>query len=51
MTPAQRLRQAIDLSETARALALAGLRARYPDRTDLELIELYAGYSLPRPAV
>ncbi len=51
MSPAERLRQAIDLSETTRALALTGLRARYPSRTDLELIELYAGYRLPRPAV
>lgn len=43
LTPAQRLRLAFDLSESMRRLALSGLRARHPDRTDLELVALYAG--------
>ena len=43
LAPSERLRQAFDLSETARRLALSGLRMRYPNRTDLELIELYVG--------
>lgn len=40
MEPADRLRQALDLSEFARRLALDGLRERHPDRTDLDLIEI-----------
>jgi len=38
--PAQRLREALDLSESVRAFALAGLRTKHPGRSDLELVEL-----------
>lgn len=47
MSPAERLRQAIDLSEVARRLAVAGLRARYPGRSDVEIAAMYAGFPLP----
>jgi hypothetical protein len=46
MDPAERLRQAFDLSEWARALALARLRQVYPDQTELELVERVLGRSL-----
>lgn len=46
MEPARRLREALDLSETVRAIALAGLRARHPGRTDLELVGLMLGRPL-----
>ena len=46
MQPAVRLRQALDLSETGRQLLMAGLRTRYPDRTDLQLVELSLGRRL-----
>lgn len=46
MPPAERLRQAFDLSESVRRLALAGLRLRYPGRTDLELVERMLGTTL-----
>jgi hypothetical protein len=36
-TPADRLRMAMEMSEFARALSKAGLRARRPDLTDSEL--------------
>lgn len=39
MPPAERLRQALDLSEASRRMLVAGLRTRYPDLTDLELVE------------
>lgn len=47
MSPAERLRQAIDLSEAARRLAVAGLRARYPGLRDVEIAAIYAGFTLP----
>jgi hypothetical protein len=37
MTPAQRLRAAIEMSEFARNLTRAGLRARYPGHTEGEI--------------
>ena len=46
MPPAQRLRQAIELSERARAIALAAMRERHPGRSDLELVELLLGQQL-----
>ena len=46
MEPAERLRQMFDLSESVRRLALAGLRERHPDRTDLELVEVLLGRRL-----
>lgn len=46
----QRLRQALELSESIRALALAGLRRRYPGRSDLELVEVLLGTQLVPPS-
>ncbi|MGH7645959.1 MAG: hypothetical protein ACREMR_10285 [Gemmatimonadales bacterium] len=50
--PSQRLAQALELSESVRALALAGLRRRHPERSELELVELLVGAPLipARPA-
>lgn len=48
--PAERLRQVLDLSESMRALSLAGLQRRYPNRSDLELVELLIGYKLSKGA-
>jgi hypothetical protein len=36
MTPEQRLRKAFELSESSRALFVAGLRQRFPDATEEE---------------
>jgi len=38
--PVQRLQQALDLSESVRALALTRLRSLHAGRTDVELVEL-----------
>jgi hypothetical protein len=46
LEPIQRLRQALALSESVRALALARLRVLHPDRTDFELVELLIGAPL-----
>ena len=46
LDPAARLRQAFELSEWARALALVRLRQVYPGRTELELVERLLGRSL-----
>ena len=46
MAPAERLRLAFELSESVRRVALAGLRARHPDRTDVELVEIMLGQPL-----
>ena len=40
------MRATLALSESMRALSLAGLRRRFPDRTVLELVELLSGESL-----
>lgn len=50
--PNQRLAQALELSESVRALALAGLRRLHPERSELELVELLVGAPLiaARPA-
>jgi hypothetical protein len=40
MPPDARLRQALELSEWVRNIALEAQRRRHPDRTDLELVEL-----------
>jgi hypothetical protein len=37
MTPSQKLRQSLDLSETVRRAAEAGLRQQYPAATDREI--------------
>jgi hypothetical protein len=54
--PTQRLRQALAFSEWARRLALASLAERFPERTQLELVEILLGNALvpvaarpPRP--
>jgi len=39
-TPAQRLREALEFSESVRSLALGRLRTRHPGSTDGELMEL-----------
>ncbi len=38
--PVQRMREALALSESMRNVALERLRARYPDRTVLQLVAL-----------
>jgi hypothetical protein len=45
MAPGARIRLALDLSETMRQLALSRLRVRYPDRSDVELVEIMLGLS------
>jgi hypothetical protein len=47
--PAQRMRDALELSETLRALALARLRSRHPGASPIALVERLTGESL-RPA-
>jgi hypothetical protein len=49
MKPGERLRQALELSESARHLALSALRHRHPGRSDLELVELSLGRRLVEP--
>ncbi|MEO8620834.1 MAG: hypothetical protein ABI625_07205 [bacterium] len=49
LTPAARLRQMFELSESMRQVALAGLRPRYPTSTDLELVERLLGQTLIPP--
>jgi hypothetical protein len=46
LEPTQRLVQALELSESVRALALARLRDLHRDRTELELVELLLGAPL-----
>ena len=46
LTPAERLSQMFELSESMRQAALAGLRRRYPDSTDLELVERLLGQTI-----
>ena len=43
MTPTARLLQAFALSEMSRRLLFAGLRARHPTPTHLQLVELALG--------
>ena len=52
LEPIQRLMQALELSESVRALALSRLRELHADRTELELVELLIGAPLipVRPA-
>ena len=44
--PVQRMREALALSESMRAVALNRLRTRYPDRTLMQLVELMLGEPL-----
>lgn len=46
MAPVERLAQALEWSEFVRGLALTRLRKLYPQRTDLELVELMLGECL-----
>ena len=46
MNPVDRLRQSLAHSETMRNLAIARLRAKHPDRSTLELVELLLGERL-----
>ena len=46
LDPVERVRQALALSESMRALALAGLAARFPGHTRLELVEILLGAPL-----
>lgn len=46
LDPVERLRQALELSESARALALSRLSEIHPGRTELELVELVLGVTL-----
>ena len=53
LTPADRLRMAIEMSEFARSLSRAGLRERRPELTeselDREMLFLLYGFRDPRP--
>ena len=49
LEPIQRLMQALDLSDSIRALALSRLRELHPDRTELQLVELLVGAPLVPP--
>jgi hypothetical protein len=44
--PAVRVRQALELSEWARSLALTGLKERHPGFSEFELVELLLGTQL-----
>lgn len=50
MAPEARVRQALELSEWARSLALAGLRERHPAHSERELVELWLDTRMDRPA-
>ena len=50
LDPVQRVRQALAFSESMRQLALARLRERYPEKTQLELVELMLGEPLLPPS-
>lgn len=53
MTPAQRLKLALEMSESMRNIALAGLRSRRPDLNEeelsRELMHIMYGFKPPRP--
>jgi hypothetical protein len=42
MTPAERLQRALDLSNTVRELAIAGIREQHPDASEREVFLLFA---------
>ena len=52
MTPAERVRVALEMSDSIRNLALAGLRSRHPEMTEeqlkWELMRLMYGF-VPKP--
>jgi hypothetical protein len=41
MSPADRLRKAFELTETARKLFRIGLRQRFPEKSESEIQEIY----------
>ncbi|MCC6245408.1 MAG: hypothetical protein IT353_21380 [Gemmatimonadaceae bacterium] len=43
ISPAERMRQALELSEQLRTLSLTTLRRRHPDLSTLQLVELMTG--------
>lgn len=45
-SPAQRVDAALALSESVRAISLTSLRARFPDRSILELVAMITGESM-----
>ena len=45
-SPAERIRQVLELSEQVRALSLISLRARFPEQSTLQLVELLVGETL-----
>ena len=45
-SPAERVRQVLELSEEMRALSLTTLRRRHPDFSTLQLVELLTGETL-----
>jgi hypothetical protein len=45
-SPVQRMRDALELSESLRALALARLRSRHPAESPIALVERLTGESL-----
>jgi len=53
MTPSQRLRMALEMSESMRNVALSGLRSRRPDLNEeelsRELMRIMYGFTPPRP--
>lgn len=49
MSPVDRMRQALEWSESTRTLALGRLRARDPAKSTLELVEILLGEELIPP--
>ena len=47
LDPVERLRQAFELSEAMRELALTRLRAEHPGYPERELVERWMGHTLP----
>ena len=47
LDPVERLRQAFELSEAMRELALTRLRAEHPGCPERELVERWMGHTLP----
>ncbi|MEO7359102.1 MAG: hypothetical protein ABI120_02150 [Gemmatimonadaceae bacterium] len=45
-TPEQRVEAVLALSESMRAISLATLRARFPERSTLELVAIITGESM-----
>jgi len=41
MTPGERLRKAFELSEYTKKLYLSGLKKRFPEKTEKEIMKIY----------